>query len=163
MNDETPPTIAGRDDVAAALRWGFERAIADGARGITAVDPGFEAWPLDDPALLQALTAWLRLPQRRLQLLAARYDEVPRRLPRFTAWRRDWAHAMTVLQAPPEFADKLPTLLLDDRRVSVNIVDPVLGRGRCSLELRTRLHWWEQVDVVLQRSEPAFAVTTLGL
>ena len=163
MSDEPTPTIDSREGFAAALRWGFERAIADGARSITAVDPTFEHWPLDEPHLLQALTAWMRLPQRRLVLLAARYDEVPRRQPRFTAWRRDWAHAMTVLQAPQEFVEKLPTVLLDDRRVSVSLLDPLNWRGRTSLALRTRLHWQEQIDVVLQRSEPAFAVTTLGL
>ena len=66
-----PPTIDTRESFVAALRWGFETAAAEGARCITCVDPSFEHWPLDDPGLLDGLTAWARLPQRRLVLLAA--------------------------------------------------------------------------------------------
>ena len=127
------------------------------------MDKTFEDWPLDDPVLLQALTDWLRLPLRRLVLLAASYDTVPQRLPRFTGWRRNWAHAIQTLQAPAEFAADLPTLLLDDRKVSVHLVDAVHWRGRAAADARARLLWQERVDVVLQRSEPAFAITTLGL
>lgn len=162
MNADPPP-MDTRESFGAAVHWGFERAIADGARCITCVDKTFEDWPLDDPALLQALADWLRLPLRRLVLLAASYDTVPQRLPRFTGWRRNWAHAIQALQAPAEFAADLPTLLLDDRKVSVHLVDAVHWRGRASADARARLLWQERVDVVLQRSEPAFAITTLGL
>lgn len=158
-----PPTIDTRESFVAALRWGFESAAADGARCITCVDSSFEHWPLDDPGLLDGLTAWARLPQRRLVLLAAHYSEVPQRQPRFTAWRRDWAHTVTALQSPAEFAADLPTLLLDDRRLSVHLVDALNWRGRAAVDARTWLRWQEKVDVVLQRSEAAFVVTTLGL
>jgi len=162
MSDTVPP-IDSRESFAAALAWGFERAIGDGARLITCVDATFEHWPLDEPALLQALTAWLRLPQRRLLLLAAHYDEVPRRQPRFTAWRRDWSHAIQAMQAPTEFQADLPTLLLDDRSLCVNLINAVNWRGRATVDVRVRLLWQEKVDVVLQRSSVAFPVTTLGL
>ena len=158
-----PPSIDTRESFAAALRWGFENAAADGARCITCVDTSFEHWPLDDPGLLEGLTAWAKLPQRRLLLLAARYDEVPRRQPRFTAWRRDWAHAVTALQAPQDFAADLPTLLLDDRKTSVHLIDALNWRGRAAVDPRARMLWQEKIDVVLQRSEAGFAVTTLGL
>lgn len=158
-----PPRIDSREAFTEAIHWGFDAAMADGTRSITCVDASFELWPLDDVALLQRLTAWLRLPQRRLVLLAAGYDEVPRRLPRFTEWRRDWAHAVQPLQCPQEFAGELPTLLLDERRTSVHLIDPVHWRGRAEQSARSRLLWQERIDVVLQRSEPAFAITTLGL
>ena len=158
-----PPSIDTRESFAAALRWGFENAAADGARCISCVDASFEHWPLDDPGLLEGLTAWAKLPQRRLLLLAARYDEVPRRQPRFTAWRRDWAHAVTALQAPQDFAADLPTLLLDDRKTSVHLIDALNWRGRAAVDPRARMLWQEKIDVVLQRSEAGFAVTTLGL
>ena len=158
-----PPRIDSREAFADGVRWGFAAAMADGARSITCVDPSFELWPLDDAPLLDALTTWLKLPQRRLILLAATYDEVPRRQPRFTGWRAHWAHAIQPLQCPQEFAAELPTLLIDDRRTCVHLIDPVHGRGRADRDARARLLWQEKVDVVLQRSEPAFAVTTLGL
>jgi hypothetical protein len=148
---------------AEALRWGLETACSEGARCITCVDPSFEHWPLNDAALLQTLTTWARLPQRRLVLLAARFDEVPRRHPRFTAWRRDWAHVVQALQSPPEFAAELPSVLLDDRLLSAQLLDADHWRGRVALDRRAHLLLQERVDVVLQRSEPAFAVTTLGL
>lgn len=161
--NEPVPLIDSRASFAAALHWGFETAIANGACCITCVDPNFEDWPLDNAALLQNLTAWLRLPQRRLVLLAANYDSVPQRLPRFTGWRRDWAHAIQAWQPPQEFAPDVPTLLLDDRSITVHLLDPLHWRGRAAVDARSRLLWQEKIDVVLQRSEAAFAVTTLGL
>jgi hypothetical protein len=164
---DTPPTlpvIAGPEDFAPAVGWAIRTAIAEGARTITAVDIAFgENWPWDDAALRSALAGWLRLPQRRLVLLAANYDEVPRLHPQFVQWRRDWAHAISPFVAPEELAHTLPTAVFDDRRVSVARLDAVQGRGRASLELRTRLVWHEKVDALLQRSSPGFPVTTLGL
>ncbi|CAD5374654.1 conserved hypothetical protein [Rubrivivax sp. A210] len=157
------PAIASQADFVAALRWGFDTAIVQGARQISCVAPSFEIWPWSDADLLRALTDWLRLPQRRLVLLAAAYDDVPRFHPRFVAWRRDWAHAMSFWQAPAEMAAELPTLLLDDRAVSVHLADATHWRGRALVDLRAAHLWRERVDAVLQRSETAFAVNTLGL
>lgn len=146
-----------------ALRWGFATAAEDGARTITCMDPSFESWPLDDAALLQGLSAFLRLPGRRLVFAAAHYDEVPRRLPRFSTWRRDWTHALQTLVVPEEFAAELPSVLIDDRQLSVALIDPEHWRGRAQVDGRARWLWQERVDVVLQRSEPGFPVTVLGL
>ena len=161
--NEPVPSIDSRSAFQRALVWGVTTAVAAGARRITCVDTDFEHWPLDDAALLAPLTAWLKLPQRQLLLLAAHYGHVPRRHPRFTAWRRDWSHAVQTLQAPEELARTLPTLLFDDRRTSVHLIDPLHWRGRAADDARTRLLWHDRIDVVLQRSESAFAATTLGL
>ncbi|MCY7316525.1 MAG: hypothetical protein LH480_13150 [Rubrivivax sp.] len=161
--NEAVPAIDSREGFQRAVLWGMTTALASGARRITCVDADFDAWPLDEPAWLEPMAAWLRLPMRQLVLLAARYDSVPRRHPRFTAWRRDWGHAVQTLQAPAEMADNLPTLLFDDRRTCVQLIDAVHWRGRAGVDARTRLQWHDTVDVVLQRSEPAFAATTLGL
>ena len=163
MSENLPPVIDSRAAYRAALLWGFDTAIAQGARTITCVDADFVEWPLGDPALLAQLTGWLRLPQRNLVLLAAGYDEVPRQHPRFNAWRRDWTHAMQAWQAPPEMAATLPSLLLDDRSLSVHLVDATHWRGSARLDLRSAHLWHERVDTVLQRSERAFAANTLGL
>lgn len=160
---EAAPVIDSREAWQAAVAWGLDAAMARGARQITCVDPGFEHWPFDDPALLQRLTAWLRLPLRRLVLLARHYDEVPRRFPRFTARRREFAHAIEAWQAPLELSQDLPSLLIDDGAVSVQLIDDVHWRGRAAVDQRAATLWREQIDVVLQRSEAAFAVTTLGL
>jgi hypothetical protein len=43
------------------------------------------------------------------------------------------------------------------------LIDSEHWRGRAALDVRTRVLWAEKIDVVLQRSELAFAVNTLGL
>lgn len=160
---QDPPLIDTRAGWQAALRWGLETAVQRNARRITFADPSFEIWPLDDPALLQVLMSWLRLPQRRLVMLARHYDEVPRRCPRFTAWRRDFAHAVEAWQAPEEWAADLPSLLLDDGPVSVRLIDGQHWQGRAAVDARSATLSRERIDAILQRSTLAFAVNTLGL
>lgn len=165
MNDTAtpPPPITSRSEFVAALLWGFEQAIAGGARRIVCVDPDFANWPLDAPALHAQLTGWLRLPQRRLVLLAARYDAVPRLHPRFVAWRAPWAHTIEAWAPQDGEAPELPTLLLDDRQLSVQLHDAVHWRGRAELDARQARLRRDEVDALLQRSEAAFPVNSLGL
>ena len=161
--NETLPVIDSLSTWQQALVWGLDQALARKARRITCVDADFETWPLDDPAVLERLTGWLRLPQRRLVLLAPDYDEMPLRLPRFTVWRRNFAHAIDVWQAAAELAPGLPSVLVDDGAVSVQLIDSLHWRGRASLDPRSAMLWRERIDVVLQRSDPAWPVHTLGL
>ena len=159
-----PPAINTRSGFHAALRWGFDSAIADDARRIVCCDADFAHWaPLEDPAVLQTLTTWLKLPQRKLVLLARSYDAMPRRFPRFTAWRRSWVHAVDAWLPPEELAADLPSLLVSDRNASVQLFDPVHWRGRAAYDPRLTHQFGEQIDAVLQRSEPGFASITLGL
>jgi hypothetical protein len=163
MTDTLPPKIDSRAAFAAAIRWGFDAAAARSARRIVCVDRDFAEWPLDEPALLDTLTAWLRLPTRRLVLLADRYDEMPRRHARFVRWRADWAHAIDAFSPPTDDGADLPTLLVDDGPISVQLLDAVHWRGRCELDARHAQLWRESLDAVLQRSDPAFPVSHLGL
>ena len=159
----TAPIIDTRAGFVTAIGWAFRTAIDQGARRIVCVDSEFVDWPWDDAATLDALGVWLRQPQRRLELLARRYDDVPRRSPRFNSWRRDWSHAITAWQVPDDWTPVLPTVLVADVAVSVQLIDAVHWRGRADIDARIAQRWREAVDVVLQRSEPAFAVRTLGL
>ncbi|MBA4177955.1 MAG: hypothetical protein C0505_15575 [Leptothrix sp. (in: Bacteria)] len=158
-----PPVIDSRSGWHAALSWGFGTAMAQEARRIVVVAPDFADWPLDDPALLQALTGWLRLPQRRLVLLAAGFEALPRRCPRFTSWRAPWMHAIEGWQVPDDLARDLPTVLTCDKGVSVQLIDAQHWRGRADVDDRRARQWGEEIDVVLQRSERALAVRSLGL
>ena len=164
MNQPTdPPVIDSRSAFVAALAWAFGSAIERRARSIVCCDGDFALWPLDDPQLLQDLTTWLRLPQRRLVLLAGTYEEVPRRCPRFNAWRTSWSHAIEAWVAPTELAADLPTLLVSDGTLGVQLLDPVHWRGRASTDVRSVVQWTQEIDAVLQRSERGFPVNTLGL
>lgn len=169
MSDEIsfkpPPVIDSRSGFAQAVLWGFERAMREGGRSrrILCVDRDFALWPLDRPELHAQLTAWLKGAQRQLVLLGATFDDVPRRHPRFVAWRRQFTHAVFPFAAPEDIAATLPTLLLDDEGTMVRLIDAVHWRGRASAEERDALPWREQIDAVLQRSEAAFPAQSLGL
>jgi hypothetical protein len=158
-----PPTIDSRASYDAAVGWGFESAMAVGARRIVCADTDFAFWPWDEPVTLTRLTTWLRLPQRSLVLLARDYQAMSRCHPRFDGWRRDWVHAISAWQAPADWPHEIPTLLVADRAVSVQLVDRAHWRGRAQSDERAAHALLEGLDAVLQRSEPAFAVRTLGL
>lgn len=157
------PRIDSRTAWCQAVLWGFETAIARGARCITCIDADFAEWPLDDVALLQRLTAWLRLPQRRLQWLAAGYETMARQHPRLVAWRADWVHASPGWQVSEDLVAGLPSLLLDDTGLSLHLVDAVHWRGRAALDRRSATLWQERLDAWMQRAEPSFAAKTLGI
>lgn len=158
-----PPRIDSRAGFVAALHWGFGAAWARRARRIVCCDADFAYWPLDDAALLQGLTTWLRLPQRQLVLLAGSYDDLPRRAPRFNAWRAHWMHAIEAYVAPEELAPQLPRLLLADTLLSVQLFDAVHWRGRAGADEGRAHALAGECDAVLQRSERAFPLNTLGL
>jgi hypothetical protein len=155
-----PDTRAG---FSAALLWGLQSAAARGARRIVCASPDFSAWPLDDPAWQQALQDWLRRPLRSLVLLAGHFDEVPRQHPRFTRWRREWAHTMQTLAVPASVCAQLPTLLVDDGPVLVHLADLQRFRGRAALDAQAAHGWRQQLDALAQQSEPAFPVTSIGV
>ncbi|MCW5636574.1 MAG: hypothetical protein KIT17_24800 [Rubrivivax sp.] len=162
---DAAPAIDSRAGFAAAIQWGFERAMREGGRTrrIVCVDPDFASWPLDAAEFHARLSTWLKGGQRQLVLLAAHFDEVPRRHARFVAWRRLFTHAVFPFAAPEDAAASLPTLLLDDDGTLVRLIDPVHWRGRASADERAVLPWREQVDALLQRAEPSFPAQSLGL
>jgi hypothetical protein len=163
MSESPPPIIDSRQSWLAALDWGVRTATEQRARSITCVDSDFAEWPLNDAAWLRQVTSFLRLPRRRLVLLAAGFGAIPRRHPRFIAWRRDWTHAIDTLQAPEEMTIGLPRVLLDDQALSVQLLESVHWKGRAAQNARVAHLLREQVDAVLQRSELSFPVNTLGL
>jgi hypothetical protein len=161
--DSTPPQVASKADFGAAVQWALQASMAAGARRVVWVNDDFADWPLDEPALHDALTAWLRLPGRRLVLLAADYGGVPRLHPRFVAWRRLWAHAVEAWSPADGAPGDLPTLVVDDGAVSVHVIDPQRWRGRAAVDPRAARLWRDQIDALLQRCDSAFPVQTLGL
>jgi hypothetical protein len=153
-------TLAG---FAAAITWGLGAAHARGARRLLLVDRDFADWPLSEPDVLQTIQAWVRLPQRKLVLLAADFDELPRRHPRFLTWRRDWAHAVEAFAAPAELSERLPCVLVDDGPVCVQRFAGPQVRGRAEMNAQAARRWRDEIDAALQQSSPALPVQTLGL
>lgn len=161
--DAMPSALRSKADFHAALRWSLGHALANRSRRMTWLDPDFAIWPLDDPALLDALAQWLRLPQRRLVLVAHRFDGLARQCPRFMAWRRNWSHAIDAW-SPSEGVDvRLPTLAIDDDRLCLQVFDSTHWRGRLALGEAAVHQWQDEIDALLQRCEAAFPVHQLGL
>lgn len=138
-------------------------AAVEGRRELCWVDADFADWPLDDPSLIDALTRWARQPQRRFLMVAWSFDEVARRHPRFTQWRRTWAHRLECRSAPEVSRSEMPTLMLAGELYSLQLMDRRHWHGRWlddEAELRA---WRDVVDAILQRSEGDFPANTLGL
>jgi hypothetical protein len=164
MTPDAPPGAAlidGRSEFTAAVRQALAQAARERARELCFVDPDFEAWPLEDPQVLGALTAWARLPKRRLLVIASRFDGLPPRCPRFTAWRREWAHVVECRTTEVE-TSQIPTLLLAGAH-SLQLADRLHWRGHWLADDSEISAWHEVVDVLTQRSEPDFPANTLGL
>ena len=96
-------------------------------------------------------------------MLAYGFDGVQRGNARFVAWRRSWAHAIETWTPPPDSDARLPTLLIDDDRLCLQVFDTTHWRGRLQLDDRVVRQWRDETDALLQRCEAAFPVHHLGL
>ena len=153
--------IDGRSAFNDAVREAFVQALHRSERELCLCDVDFEPWPLDDPGVLAALSAWARLPQRRLVIVASNFDALPRRFARFTEWRRTWAHVVQAHVTDVE-PSQVPTLLLAGA-LSLALSDRLRWRGHRLDGDKEVADWREVLDVLLQRSEPGFGANTLGL
>ena len=159
----TPREIDSLPDFRAAVCDAVEAAVAQRCRRLVLVDEALgPEWPLDDAALLAALTAFVRLPDRRVVLLANQHDAVLRSCPRFMAWRQVWGHAVDPLR-PADDGVRLPTLLLADRRIALRVIDRERWRGRLVGDDPEVHHLADEVDAFAQRSEPTLGARPLGL
>jgi hypothetical protein len=153
--------INGRSEFTEALQMSLVQALRSKERELCFVDPDFDSWPMDDAIVLEALNAWARLPQRRLRMVASRYDVFERRFARFTAWRGTFAHVVEAFVTEVE-ASQVPTLMLAGAG-SLMLADRLRWRGHTLADDKEIADWREVVDVLLQRSEPGFGANTLGL
>ena len=139
MSEELP-VIDTRAAWQAALRWGLDEALARERPAHHLRRRRFRDLALDDAAVLERLTAWLRLPQRRLVLLAGRLrrDAAPLAAlhglaPRLRARRRR-------LAGRGGTGGRAAELLLDDGpRQRAADRQPALARAAQSLDARTAI------------------------
>jgi hypothetical protein len=158
----TEAILASRDDFQRALLAGLSEADDAGSALLWFSDADFAAWPLGQPALIDALTRWVGA-RRRLVLLAADYEGLASRHPRWHRWRRHWSHAVECRRVAEELAATVPTMLLVPQRVAVRLHDPRRHRGRVLRAEADLAACAQQLDALSQRSEGALPVTTLGL
>jgi hypothetical protein len=161
MNAERQ-SIASHGEFLDAARTLLSQADASGTREITLVDTDFSPWPLDDAAVIDALTRWIRLPGRRLRLMGNRFDVIERDQPRFAAWRKPFAHAIECLSPTDIDPGDMPSVLLLDA-ASLELFDRERWQARTTSERRTLVLQRERLDALMQRCEAAWPVTMLGL
>jgi hypothetical protein len=163
MNDEEQQRrVSSRGEFTSLAVELLSALGSQSGRSITLVDVDFSPWPLDDSAVVAALTRWIQLPGRRLHLLGSRFDRVEREQPRFAAWRRPLSHAVQC-QTPTELdASDLPSVLLFDASY-LELLDRAHWQARWTAERRACIMQRERVDALMQRCEAAWPVTTLGL
>lgn len=164
MTDSALPlgVSEGRDAFVAAVRSLLLGLPEQGPREVWMVDPEFEAWPLDDDPVLDAFTQWLRPAGRRLHIVAGDFKALALRHPRFSTWRRPWAHALDAWQPLPEEQVQLPALLLAGGS-ALELLDAARWRARVVSTRPALRALHENVATLLHRCESAWPVTTLGL
>jgi hypothetical protein len=164
MSDELPPSriITSRGDFHAALRQSFALAADHGCREIFIADPGFADWPLGEREVVESLSRWAYA-HRKLTVLAQSFDDFPRRHIRWVEWRRQWAHVVECRTLCEDDAGKLRGLFLAPGLVTLRVLEAEHYRASLSFEAADAIRARDGLDALLQRSEEAFPVTTLGL
>lgn len=166
-NDPQAPSEAGvigsQREFSAALLQAMAAAMQRRCRAMWCFDAAFDAWPLDDATLLEALTQWLRLPQRQWVLAARHFGSFAADHPRFMGWYRDWSHAVSARTPSEPPALEMPCLFMADSGEFVELFEPLRWRGRSGCDLRQVRQWRQQYDTLLQRCEAALPATILGL
>jgi hypothetical protein len=154
--------IASHAEFLEAARSLLTQVDASGTRTITLVDTDFSPWPLDDAAVIDALTRWVRLPGRRLRLVGNRFDVIERDQASFATWRKPFAHAIECLSPTDVDPGDMPSVLLLDA-ASLELLDRERWQARTTSERRTLVLQRERIDALMQRCEAAWPVTVLGL
>ncbi|MFZ5548045.1 MAG: hypothetical protein ACOZJX_05070 [Pseudomonadota bacterium] len=155
--------IASRGELQSAVRAFVLHAQALGLRHLFWVSPDFADWPLDEPAVVDALAQWARVPGAQLTWIGHDFERVRRTMPRLTRWRQTFGHVINC-RSPQELpGPDMPTLLVADRRAALRMLDLDHVRGWVSHQGKDVQRAREEIDAILQRSEDAFPAGTLGL
>ena len=154
--------IEGSQAFRAAITALLTSLPTHGSRQIWMLDYRFQGWPLNDPAVLDALGAWLRLGGRRVGMVGIDFDAVVRDFPRLVRWRQDHAHGFDAWQPAATERRELPGLLLTGHR-AIELLDREHWRARMIEEPAELRLLDEHVVSKLHHCEPAWPVTTLGL
>lgn len=155
-------SIESRTGFAEAALGMLSQLDTSGTRQVTLVDIDFSPWPLDDDAVIGALTRWIRLPGRRLRLVGSRFDVIQRDQPRFSSWRKPFAHAIECWTPTEVDPGDMPSVLLLDAMV-LELLDRERWQARQASERHSLVLQRERLDALLQRCEAAWPVTVLGL
>ncbi len=162
--DDLPTTriITSRGEFHDALKEAFAFVADKGCREVFIADPTFSDWPLGDRAVLENLSRWAYA-HRKLTVLAESFDEFPRRHARWVEWRRQWSHVVECRAVAEADAGQLTGLFMAPGLLTLRVLDAEHYRASLSFDPVDSTRIRDALDALLQRSEEAFPVTTLGL
>lgn len=160
---ETSGRITGWRDFEDRFRAAMAMAAADPV-DMTLMDTDFGHWPLGQRSVLAAFQQWsLGSRGHRCQLLAASYDGFAKLHPLWVAWRATWAHRVACHQVPDDFVSAACPILILHGSLGLRLHETLHGAGVWTRDPGALTEWLSEIDVILQRSEPALPPTTLGL
>lgn len=162
--DDLPTSriITSRSEFHDALKEAVAFVADKGCREVFIADPAFSDWPLSDRSVLENLSRWA-FTHRKLTVLAESFDEFPRRHPRWVEWRRQWAHVVECRAVDEADIGQLSGLFLAPGLITLRVLDAEHYRASLSFDPADGTRIRDALDALLQRSEEAFPVTTLGL
>lgn len=152
----------GRGEFTASVRQMLLELPQRAPRDLWLIDSEFDAWPLDEAAVLDALTAWRRPAGRTLHIVASDFKVVQRRFPRFSAWRLPRTHAFEAWQPLPDERVALSAVLLAES-VALELLDATRWRARRVSDRAPLRTLQENLAALLHRCQSAWPATTLGL
>jgi hypothetical protein len=166
MDDDSTSTRRAFDTRAGyhqALQAALQRALDERAREMWWMDRDFAEWPLSSDEWIHTLTQWLKLPGRRITLLAADFGVIERVHGRFVRWRRDWSHCVHGRHPLELEASSMRSLYADDSGGAVALHDPARFAGWADHRGIECTETRRYIDAILQRCEEAFPSLVLGV
>lgn len=153
--------FAGPRAFAQIVRLGLARAGQEGWQRIILSDADFTDWPLGERNVVDLFDSWARS-GRQLTLLARRFDEIPRRHPRFVQWRVKWSHIIEARACRNADPQEMTSAFWSPAWI-MRRHDPVRCTGVSGAEPQRRFMLHEELHEWLRQSTPSFPATTLGL
>lgn len=145
----------------------LKAAIASAQREIWLADADFSRWPLNSPAIEEALHAFLLASRaNRLHLILASSNFVTQQAPRFMRLIRLFGHAALCRQAPEQLALRFAedcSFAIVDRARMVRRFHRDTMRGVAEFHPNEVGPWVDQFQSLWDESTLGISATTLGL
>lgn len=154
--------LEGRQTFGSAIRDLLMSLPERAAREVWMMAEDYEGWPLDEPAVLEALSRWTRLPGCRMRMVGGDFEAVQQRFPRFSEWRRHRGHVFEAWQPATTERAALGCWLIAGAQ-AIELLDEQHWRARLVSDPAALRALNEKAVALLHRCEPGWPITTLGL
>jgi hypothetical protein len=131
------------------------------------LDQDFSHWPLGEAGCVAALSQWVQgHPRAQCTMMASDWSRVAAQHPRWVSWRAPWGHRVLCRSPQPDeggCTQEIHALIVLRGVLGLQVLDSERCIAVWSRKPQVLSRWWQQGDVILQRSQDAMPITTLGL